>query len=163
MLDKNIRESLITETLSEIETKKTNSWDSIIFMNIFCVCLSLYSILAKEALSYGITVLHLNFIRCCVCASIGFSCMLYRGNTVFKDVQPHNRKYLVIRSLAGQLSYYLITLTMDMIPLSTIFIIFNTNQFFASALSFFINKEPIFKSEVFSMLVCFLCVYMLSE
>jgi len=146
-----------------IEKSKPKSWEGMLYMNIFAIAISVYSVFAKIALGLGLDEVQLNMLRSLVCAFLAFGIMVYRGKRAWSDLQPHNRVPLAIRSVCGQTAFLLTILSMKLLPLSTIYVIFNLNAFFASFFSFLINKEPILKVEIFSMLVCFTAVYMLAQ
>jgi len=59
------------------------------------------------------------------------------------------------RALFGLSVSLLINASLELISFSVLVILFQTNPFFTSILSYFVNSEQIFPIELIGMLVCF--------
>jgi len=61
----------------------------------------------------------------------------------------------MVRMTAGQLIFILPAICVQLIPLFLIMILRQTAPFWAALLSYFINKEPLYRSDFLAMAVCF--------
>ena len=66
------------------------------------------------------------------------------------------------RSLAGQTNFFIINVCVQLLPLSLLVILFQTNPFWITILSFVFNNEPIIPREIIGMVICFLGVVIIS-
>ena len=67
------------------------------------------------------------------------------------------------RALCGLSVSLLVNASLELIPFSLLVIIFQTNPFWTSLLSFCVNGEKIRLLEILSMVVCFICVIVIVE
>ena len=77
---------------------------------------------------------------------------------------PRDRKQQVLwRCVMGQASYFLIKVTVTMVPLALIMVIWNTCPFFISVIAFLFLSEPISRLEIFAMVLCFCAVVFIAQ
>ena len=83
---------------------------------------------------------------------------------IVKDIDPftalpeNKRSVMLGRAIFGLCVSLLINWSLELIPFSVLVILFQTNPFWTSILSFFVNAEPIFAIELVGMIICFFCV-----
>lgn len=62
---------------------------------------------------------------------------------------------ILIRSMAGHSTFFLLNLGFILAPISIVFIIFQTNPFWSAIVSRFVNKEIIERFEIIGMFLAF--------
>lgn len=67
------------------------------------------------------------------------------------------------RAICGLSVSLLVNASLELIPFSLLVIIFQTNPFWTSILSYFVNGENIRLVEIASMLICFICVLIIVD
>jgi drug/metabolite transporter (DMT)-like permease len=70
---------------------------------------------------------------------------------------------LLFRCLSGQACFFLINLSLTMLPVFVYTVLFQTSSFWISLMGFFINREKIIPFELVGMVVCFVCVAAISQ
>ena len=76
----------------------------------------------------------------------------------FEALPAERRPAMLGRAFCGLSVSLLINQSLELIPFSLLVILFQTNPFWTSILSYFVNKEQIFFIEVVGMIVCFAAV-----
>lgn len=136
---------------------------AIVTVNIYGAAYAGQAVLFKILSRSGVGLAEFQLFR--NVAMIGFSglYLMYIGlNPVTADVDDSTRRLLIYRCLVGQFNFFLINLCITLIPLSLLTILFQTNPFWITILSYFINREPILPNELLGMLVCFVAVIFIS-
>lgn len=72
------------------------------------------------------------------------------------------RKILLCRAILGYVITLLINACLTMIPFSLLVILFQTSPFWTSILSYHFNGEPIYRVEIFGMILCFIGVVIIT-
>jgi len=67
-----------------------------------------------------------------------------------------------VRSAFGTISFILFTINLNLLPMTFIIIIFQTNPLWSAILGFVINKEAVRTFELAAMLASFACVIMIA-
>lgn len=78
-----------------------------------------------------------------------------------KAVKRHQYKDLIIRIIAGQLTFGLVNFAFSLIAIGTAMVLFETSPFWVSILSCLILREKVLLLEIVGIFVCFGGVVML--
>ena len=78
-----------------------------------------------------------------------------------QDLPNDKSMMMYARALLGLLISIAVNTSILLIPFSVMVILFQTNPFFTSILSYFVNREPIIPVELLGMVVCFISVILI--
>ena len=89
---------------------------------------------------------------------IAFCGLLSKNVEPFEALPSDKRKVMIGRAFFGFAVSLLINESLELIPFSLLVILFQTNPFWTSILSFLVNGEQIHTVEAVGMVVCFAAV-----
>ena len=90
--------------------------------------------------------------------------IMRKSDTDLLSAVPSDRQFALYgRALCGFSVSFLLNASLELIPFSLLVIIYQTNPFWTSLLSYFFNGEKVHAIEITSMLMCFICVIIIEE
>ena len=157
--ERQLKSTLIPESKQEVQ--KDNRIKALIAINICCIGGTGQAVLFKVISREGVHLLDYQLFRNIALLIFSIATLLPAQINLI-DVFPCNKKVtLAIRILAGQVTFAMFNIGVQMIPISLFVIIFNTNTFWISLLGLLVNREPIVRVELIGMVICFSRVAML--
>jgi drug/metabolite transporter (DMT)-like permease len=118
--------------------------------------------MTKYAFEMGISLSNMMLIKCVVSSSLAVAVMRGRGHGPIKDFPREFWVPQLYRSILSNLVFIGGMIGTMLLPLTTMFVLYNTNPFFSSIFGLLVNKEPVLKSEILAMVICFSCVILIS-
>jgi len=135
---------------------------AVIFINIFCVFDCCDNINAKSALDKGVDFLDLAFSRIALNFVSACFFIYFFKQKVFASVPKEFRWSLCYRSLMMMAGQTLNCFAIQLLPISMMTIVQNTQAFWTVLLGWMINNEKFLKVEAVGILVCFSGVIMMA-
>lgn len=124
-------------------------------MNLFALTATIQGGLFKHIAKQGVSVIEFCFFRNVFIGGLASFQSCYKKQNPFKGFPKHLVKDLIIRSLAGQITFALLNYSFTLLPISTGVIIIQTNPFWISILACFLLKERIRLIEIVGIMICF--------
>lgn len=133
-------------------------------INLFCLGNAVQSIIYKVlALEGKVTLLEYTLLRNFAMALLAII-LLYVREVDFGNSLPKDKRHIMLaRAVCGVGVALLINASLELIPFSLLVILFQTNPFWTSILSHFVNGEAIRPFEVIGMIVCFIAVIVIAR
>ena len=119
----------------------------------------IYKMLALEG---KVTLLEYTLLRNFAMALLAIFLLYVREVDLEGNVPKQKRLILFARAFCGVIVGLLINASLELIPFSLLVILYQTNPFWTSILSHFINGEAIRLFEVIGMIVCFIAVIVIA-
>ena len=135
---------------------KDNKWLAILYMNIFVVAHKGQKIIFKHIAKEDVSVIEFCFFRNCLILLVSFIYFAYKKKNPFGNF-PKTASFridVMIRSLAGQLTFALENYSFTMLPMATALIMVATNPFWVIVLSLCMFRDKILPIEILGILVC---------
>ena len=132
-------------------------------MNANLILQMIYVSFAK----YAITELSVNPMDLCVVrtGSLGLLALcfaIYNKKSLFRDVEPSQRKLLVFRAICGGIGYASLTFSVSNVPIVMWTLTINTSPFWTSILGYFLLKETVSRFDIACILGGFVGVVILA-
>ena len=153
----------LEKKMKDSKTEKLEHLKPIIFLNlysIFTLCFVTGGKYANNTL--GVAVLDISFFRSIALMAMSLPQVLRKGISPVKEVPSEMRTTLIVRSIIGQIGFLAYNFALTILPFSTMFVIINSAPIFTSVLAFYMVNEPIMKTEIIAIIVCFSSVLLIS-
>ena len=141
-------------------------------MNNFCLLNTLAAMSFKTLMADGVSVLVLALFRNIVLLFVSYiSQLVLLRNSSYVESQRQKiavnffeTRFILsqIRSIFGTASFLLFTINLQLIPITFIIIIFQTNPLWSAILGYLINRERVSPVELIAMTLSFACVIMIA-
>ena len=115
----------------------------------------IYKILALES---KITLSQYTLLSYLSVLILAFIALRVKNIEPFTTLPTEKRRVMLGRAFFGMSVGVLINASLELVPFSLLVILFQTNPFWTSILSFLINGEQIYLIEALGMVVCFFAV-----
>ena len=135
---------------------------AIVFINIYCIFDTVDNINAKQATAKGVDFLDLTFSR--IAMNFVSACFFvwFFNQKVFESIPRGFYGPLGYRSVMMLVSQALNCFAIQLLPLSMMTIVQNTQAFWTVLLGYMINNEQFLRVEVIGILACFCGVIMMA-
>ena len=140
----------------------SNKLKAIIFINIYCVFDTVDNINAKSATAKGVDFLDLAFSRMAMNFVSACFFVYFCNQNVFKSVPTEFYGALGYRSVMMLVGQTLNCFAIQLLPISMMTIVQNTQAFWTVLLGFMINNEKFLRIEMVGILACFCGVIMMA-
>lgn len=151
--------SKIEASLEQAASKpKTNRLKAIIAINLSAMCLPISGVFIKEATAQKAETGEFVLVRA-LCTFFVAGMILMKTKThIWSDIPTGKFKFCIIRAFCSLIGFGSGTLSFQLMPLGISVVITYMAPFWTSLLAYVFNREPIFKHEYVSMIVCFIGV-----
>ena len=146
----------------KVVEKKDNRCVAIIFMNIFAISATGQGVIFKYVAKQGVSIIEYMFFRNFCIGTIAGMQLCYSKRSPINGIPPESVKDLIVRCIAGQVTFALINYTITLISMGTSLILFQTNPFWVSILACLLLSEKIKLVEILGIFVCFGGVIMIA-
>ena len=143
---------------------------AIIFVNTAAVAQISHGAIFKHVHNtYGFEIIDFFFMRNVSLFLVSLIVTYFMKIDIFDLPQDKTRlewfKWILLRSVCGHLNFCLFNTSFLFAPVALIFIVFQTNPFFASIFGYFVNGESVSNFEIGGMVLCFggICLLGLSS
>ena len=140
----------------------SNKLKAIIFINIYCVFDTVDNINAKSATAKGVDFMDLAFSRMAMNFVSACFFVYFFNQNVFKSVPAEFYGALGYRSVMMLMGQTLNCFAIQLLPISMMTIVQNTQAFWTVLLGFMINNEKFLRIEMVGILACFGGVIMMA-
>ena len=113
-------------------------------------------------LEHKVTLLEYTLLRNLVIVLLSMGLLAVKGIDPFTTLPSDRRAIMLGRVICGVSVSLLINASLELIPFSLLIILYQTNPFWTSVLSFFFNNEPILPVELIGMILCFVAVVVIA-
>ena len=124
-------------------------------MNFFAVFAVGQGVLFKVVSKQGVNIIEYMLFRNAIILLVASVQLSIKRLNPLKGFPRNLIANLLIRSIAGQLTFGLVVFTMTVMPVGTAMIIFQMNPFWTSILACVLLKEKIRLIEILGIFVCF--------
>lgn len=135
---------------------------AVIMMNLFCLANTgqcvLYKILDERHVA---SLLEYTLFRNLMIMGLSLILLMCQGRNPISagmEMESWERRLLLFRAILGWLITFAINACLTMIPFTLLVILFQTSPFWTSIMGYKYNNEPLYKIEIFGMILCFICV-----
>jgi len=131
-------------------------------MNMFCMAQTCLNVIQKWLLPQGVTLSAFILYRNVANFSVIAMLIYFSGRSPFRDFPRNLRGTMVLRSIFGSLGFVGMAYNLTLLPMAVIMIIYQTNPFWNSLLSYLINGDRVQKIEIVAMVICFIGVVIIA-
>ena len=131
-------------------------------MNLFAFSATVQGALFKYVAKDGVSIIEFCFIRNIWIGGLASIQSCYKKINPFRGFPRNLIKDLIIRSLAGQITFALLNYSFTLLPMSTATILIQTNPFWISILACLLLHERIRLIEILGIFICFGGVVMIA-
>ena len=149
-------EKQLNEPLVEHKTSSMTFGKMVFILNMAQFFITCNDTLQKDTyVNRGATIIDYALIRSLTMFPIAWVLLRYAGQPYCAAIQPHQWKFLIVRSLICTCGIFLCNFSFSIVPITTFTILLNMAPFFTSLLAHFFLNETVSLFEIFAMTCSF--------
>eukprot|EP00352_Strombidinopsis_acuminata_P002455 CAMPEP_0176395482 /NCGR_PEP_ID=MMETSP0126-20121128/43443_1 /TAXON_ID=141414 ORGANISM="Strombidinopsis acuminatum, Strain SPMC142" /NCGR_SAMPLE_ID=MMETSP0126 /ASSEMBLY_ACC=CAM_ASM_000229 /LENGTH=378 /DNA_ID=CAMNT_0017768385 /DNA_START=27 /DNA_END=1163 /DNA_ORIENTATION=+ len=154
----------ILDTSTQVLTNlsQDSHFKGFFYMNLFCMSQTGLNIIQKWLIPQGVTLSAFTLYRNATNFTVIATLVYLSGRRPFTDFPRSLRGTMVLRSIFGTIGFIGMAYNLTLLPMAVIMIIYQTNPFWNSLLSYWVNGDPVQKVEIVAMIICFIGVVIIA-